>query len=96
MADSGFAEIAPSDDRGAEGWRIPATPHTSRSERSLNSGDSKVGRHASLFRRGSAFDPPACESMTVREPGGVRFIEIEVSNILVRWSHDDTLRDSLG
>jgi hypothetical protein len=76
-----FAEIAPSDDRGAERRRIPATPRAPHHERSLNSGDSKVDRHAWLFRPGSEFHPPACESMTVGEPGGAHFIEIEVSGI---------------
>jgi hypothetical protein len=51
------------------------------SERTLNSGDSKVGRQAWLFRRGSEFNPPACERMTVREAGGVHFNEIEVFGI---------------
>jgi hypothetical protein len=81
MADSAFAEISPSDDRGAERWRIPATQRASRSERSLNSGDSKICRHAWLFRRGLEFNPPARESMAVHETGGVHFIEIEDPDI---------------
>jgi hypothetical protein len=81
MANSTFAKIVPSDDRGTERWRIPAAPRASRSERSLNSRDSNVGRHAWLFTRSSEFGPPARESMTAREPGGVRFIKIEVSGI---------------
>jgi hypothetical protein len=82
MADSAFAEIARSDDRGAKRWQIPATSHTARLGRSLNSRDSKVDRHVWLFRRGSEFDfLPTRESMIVREPSGVHFSEIEVSGI---------------
>jgi hypothetical protein len=79
MADSTFAEIARWDNRGAEGWRIPATPRVSRSRYSLNSGDSKVSRHSWFFRRGSKFDPPARESVIVREPGSAHFVEIKIS-----------------
>jgi hypothetical protein len=76
MADSTVVEIAPSDDCHAGRWRIPVTTRVSRS---LDSGDSKVGRHAWLIRRGSEFrPPPAWESMTVCQPGGVHVIEIEV------------------
>jgi hypothetical protein len=59
--------------------RFPATRRISHDERSFNSGDSIVGRYPWLFRRNSEFDPPARESMTVRENGGVHFIEIAVS-----------------
>jgi hypothetical protein len=62
--------------------RIPATPRASRSERFLNPGDSKMS--ATIGFSGAVRNSirlPARERMTVREPGGVHFVEMEVPGI---------------